>query len=41
MKGLSSYTRDSSFISRLTDTDLSIGDISGAKESFLNFQSLN
>ena len=31
MKGLSSYTRDSSFISRLTDTDLSNRDISGAK----------
>ncbi len=34
MKGLSSYTRDNSFISRLTDTDLSNRDISGAKESF-------
>ena len=37
MKGLASYTRDSSFISRLTDTDLSNRDISGAKESFSEF----
>jgi outer membrane protein assembly factor BamD len=34
MKGLSSYTRDNSFIVRMTDTDLSNRDISGAKESF-------
>ncbi len=34
MKGLSSYTRDDSFIVRVTDTDLSNRDISGAKESF-------
>jgi outer membrane protein assembly factor BamD len=34
MKGLSSYTRDNSLIVRLTDTDLSNRDISGAKESF-------
>jgi outer membrane protein assembly factor BamD len=34
MKGLSSYTSDNSFLVRLTDTDLSNRDISGAKESF-------
>ena len=34
MKGLSSYTRDNSFIMRMTDTDLANRDISGAKESF-------
>ena len=34
MKGLSSYTRDNSFMMRMTDTDLSNRDISGAKESF-------
>ena len=34
MKGLSSYTRDNSLMVRLTDTDLSNRDISGAKESF-------
>lgn len=34
MKGLSSYTRDNSFIMRVTDTDLANRDISGAKESF-------
>jgi outer membrane protein assembly factor BamD len=34
MKGLSSYTRDDSFVVRVTDTDLSNRDISGAKESF-------
>ncbi len=34
MKGLSSYTRDNSFIVRMTDTDLSNRDISGAKDSF-------
>ena len=34
MKGLSSYTRDDSFLVRVTDTDLSNRDISGAKESF-------
>jgi len=34
MKGLSSYTSDNSFLVRVTDTDLSNRDISGAKESF-------
>ena len=34
MKGLSSYTRDESLMVRLTDTDLSNRDISGAKQSF-------
>jgi len=34
LKGISSYTRDGSFISRITDTDLSNRDISGAKQSF-------
>jgi outer membrane protein assembly factor BamD len=34
MKGISSYTRDDSFIYRITDTDLSNRDITGAKESF-------
>ena len=34
MKGLASYTRDNSFISRITNTDLSNRDVSGAKESF-------
>lgn len=34
MKGLSSYTRDDSLLVRVTDTDLSNRDISGAKESF-------
>ena len=34
MKGLSSYTSDNSFLVRISDTDLSNRDISGAKESF-------
>ena len=34
MKGLSSYTRDDSLMVRVTDTDLSNRDISGAKQSF-------
>ena len=34
MKGLSSYTRDREFLTRVTDTDLSNRDVSGAKESF-------
>ena len=34
MKGLSSYTRDESLMVRITETDLSNRDISGAKESF-------
>jgi outer membrane protein assembly factor BamD len=34
MKGISSYTRDDSFMYRITDTDLSNRDITGAKESF-------
>ena len=34
MKGLSSYTRDREFLNRVSDTDLSNRDISGAKESF-------
>ena len=34
MKGLSSYTRDNSLMVRMTDTDLSNRDITGAKESF-------
>ena len=34
MKGLSSYTRDNNFLVRITGTDLSNRDISGAKESF-------
>ena len=34
MKGLSSYTRDNSLLVRMTDTDLSNRDISGAKQSF-------
>ena len=34
MKGLSSYTRDNSLLARMTDTDLSNRDISGAKQSF-------
>jgi outer membrane protein assembly factor BamD len=34
LKGLSSYTRDNSFLVRIIDTDLSNRDISGAKESF-------
>lgn len=34
MKGLSSYTRDTSILIRITDTDISNRDISGAKESF-------
>ena len=34
MKGLSSYTRDNSLIQRLTETDLSNRDVSGAKQSF-------
>jgi outer membrane protein assembly factor BamD len=34
MKGLSSYTRDNSLMTRITDTDLSNRDISGAKQSF-------
>ena len=34
MRGLSSYTRDSSIMMRLTNTDLSNRDISGAKKSF-------
>ena len=34
MKGLSSYTRDNSLMTRVTDTDLSNRDISGAKQSF-------
>ncbi|MFL2708378.1 MAG: outer membrane protein assembly factor BamD [Gammaproteobacteria bacterium] len=34
MKGLSSYTRDREFLTRVSDTDLSNRDISGAKESF-------
>ena len=34
MKGLSSYTRDTSFLVRVTDTDIANRDITGAKESF-------
>ena len=34
MKGLSSYTRDREFLTRVSDTDLSNRGISGAKESF-------
>jgi len=34
MKGLSSYTRDREFLTRVSDTDLSNRDVSGAKESF-------
>ena len=34
MKGLSSYTRDNSLLQRLTETDLSNRDVSGAKQSF-------
>lgn len=34
LKGLSSYTRDNNFLVRITGTDLSNRDISGAKESF-------
>ena len=34
MKGLSSYTRDTDFLVRVTDTDISNRDISGAKEAF-------
>ena len=34
MKGLSIYTRDTSILVRITDTDISNRDISGAKESF-------
>ncbi|MBR51362.1 MAG: outer membrane protein assembly factor BamD [Gammaproteobacteria bacterium] len=34
MKGLSSYTRDRQFLTRIADTDLSNRDISGAKQSF-------
>ena len=34
MKGISSYTVDSGIMSRITDTDLSNRDISGAKQSF-------
>ena len=34
MKGLSSYTRDESLMVRITETDLSNRDISGAKKSF-------
>ena len=34
MKGLSSYTRDESLMVRITNTDLSNRDISGAKQSF-------
>ena len=34
MKGLSSYTRDREFLNRVSDTDLSNRNISGAKESF-------
>ena len=34
MKGLSSYTRDNTLIQRLTETDLSNRDVSGAKQSF-------
>lgn len=34
MKGLSSYTRDDSFVVRITNTDLSNRDITGARESF-------
>ena len=34
MKGLSSYTRDNSLMQRLTETDLSNRDVSGAKQSF-------
>jgi len=34
MKGLSSYTRDDSLMVRVTNTDLSNRDISGAKQSF-------
>ena len=34
MKGLSSYTRDDTLMVRITDTDLSNRDISGAKQSF-------
>ena len=34
MKGLSSYTRDNSLMQRVTDTDLSNRDVSGAKQSF-------
>ena len=34
MKGLSSYTRDTGLLARLTDTDLSARDVSGAKLAF-------
>ena len=34
MKGLSSYTRDNSLMQRLTESDLSNRDVSGAKQSF-------
>jgi outer membrane protein assembly factor BamD len=34
MKGLSSYTRDNTLMQRLTETDLSNRDVSGAKQSF-------
>ena len=34
MKGISSYTRDESLMVRITETDLSNRDISGAKKSF-------
>ena len=34
MKGLSSYTRDTSFLVRVTNTDIANRDITGAKESF-------
>ena len=34
MKGLSSFTRDNSLMQRLTETDLSNRDVSGAKQSF-------
>ena len=34
MKGLSSYTRDDSLMQRVTDTDLSNRDVTGAKQSF-------
>ena len=34
MKGLSSYTRDDSLMVRVTDTDLSNRDVTGAKQSF-------
>ena len=34
MKGLSSYTRDTGLLARLTDSDLSARDVSGAKLAF-------